>query len=67
VGRPFEREARYQELSRRQDEIEEKLDLTKNQAASQAASASVDVAEGTAEKQSESKAIRPARRSSIRV
>ena len=67
VGTPFEREARYQELSRRQDEIEEQLDLTKNQAPSQAESAAVDVAEETVEKQSESKAIRPARRYSIRV
>ncbi len=30
VGAPFEREARYQESSRRQDEIEERLDLIKN-------------------------------------
>ena len=32
---PFDREERYQELTRRQEEIEEKLDLTKNQAMSQ--------------------------------
>jgi hypothetical protein len=67
VGAPFEREARYQELSRRQNEIEEQLDLTKNQAPSQAESASGDVAEETTEKQSVARAIRPARRSSIRV
>ena len=36
VGAKFEREDRYQELTRRQSEIEEKLDLTKNQAPSQA-------------------------------
>ena len=66
-GRPFERETRYQELSRRQDEIEEQLDLTKNQAPSQAESASDDVAEEATEKQSATKAIRPARRSTIRV
>jgi hypothetical protein len=36
VGAHFEREERYQELTRRQGEIEEKLDLTKNQAPSQA-------------------------------
>jgi hypothetical protein len=35
VGSPFEHEKRYQELCRRQCEIEEKLDLTKNQAPSQ--------------------------------
>ncbi len=36
VGAKFEREDRFQELTRRQSEIEEKLDLTKNQAPSQA-------------------------------
>jgi hypothetical protein len=35
VGAKFEREDRFQELTRRQSEIEEKLDLTKNQAPSQ--------------------------------
>jgi hypothetical protein len=35
VGAHFEREERYQQLTRRQSEIEEKLDLTKNQAPSQ--------------------------------
>ena len=39
VGAKFEREDRYQELTRRQSEIEEKLDLTKNQAPSQAEAA----------------------------
>jgi len=36
VGARFEHEERYQELARRQNEIEEKLDLTKNQAPSRA-------------------------------
>jgi predicted nucleic acid-binding Zn-ribbon protein len=36
VGAPFEHEKRYEQLCRRQSEIEEKLDLTKNQAPSQA-------------------------------
>ncbi|MBK7998773.1 MAG: DEAD/DEAH box helicase family protein [Verrucomicrobia bacterium] len=36
VGSPFDLEERYQELTRRQSEIEEKLDLTKNQAPSAA-------------------------------
>jgi len=67
VGTPFEREARYLELSLRQDEIEEQLDLTKNQAPSQAESPSEDVAEEATERQSATKAIRPARRSTIRV
>ncbi len=35
VGSPFEHEERYRELCRRQSEIEEKLDLTKNQAPGQ--------------------------------
>jgi hypothetical protein len=35
VGAPFEKEEHYQELCRRQSEIEEQLDLTKNQAPSQ--------------------------------
>lgn len=39
VGAKFEREDRFQELTRRQSEIEEKLDLTKNQAPSQAEAA----------------------------
>jgi hypothetical protein len=35
VGAPFEHEKRYHQLAKRQSEIEEKLDLTKNQAPSQ--------------------------------
>src|SRR5439155_888757 len=35
IGRPFEHEEHYEQLTRRQTEITEKLDLTKNQAASQ--------------------------------
>jgi hypothetical protein len=35
VGSPFEKEERYHHLARRQSEIEEHLDLTKNQAPSQ--------------------------------
>jgi hypothetical protein len=35
VGAPFEHEQRYHDLSKRQSDIEEKLDLTKNQASSQ--------------------------------
>ncbi|HUZ07486.1 MAG TPA: DEAD/DEAH box helicase family protein [Candidatus Paceibacterota bacterium] len=42
VGSPFEKEERYHHLARRQSEIEEQLDLTKNQAPSQ-----VDAAENT--------------------
>jgi hypothetical protein len=35
VGSPFEKEERYHHLARRQSEIEEQLDLTKNQAPNQ--------------------------------
>ena len=35
VGSPFEKEERYHKLVNRQSEIEEKLDLTKNQAPNQ--------------------------------
>jgi hypothetical protein len=40
VNAPFEHDKRYHQLAERQSEIEEKLDLTKNQASSQ-----VDAAE----------------------
>jgi hypothetical protein len=35
VGAPFEKEERYHHLARRQSEIAEQLDLTKNQAPNQ--------------------------------
>jgi hypothetical protein len=68
VGAPFEREERFQNLSRRQDEIEEKLDLTKNQAPSQVDADSPD--NGTqkvSEKQNPTESIRHARRTAMRV
>jgi hypothetical protein len=40
VGAPFEKEERYQQLTRRQSEIEEQLDLTRNQAPGQVAAES---------------------------
>jgi hypothetical protein len=42
VGAHFDREERYHQLARRQNEIEEKLDLTKNQAPSQVETISAD-------------------------
>ncbi len=42
VGVPFEKEEHYQQLCRRQSEIEEQLDLTKNQAPSQVEADSQD-------------------------
>jgi chromosome segregation ATPase len=44
IGAKFEREERFQELTRRQSEIEEKLDLTKNQAPSQVEAGPADEA-----------------------
>jgi hypothetical protein len=67
VGAKFEREERFQQLSRRQSEIEEKLDLTKNQASSQVDAAGKDEGEEIAEKQAETKSIQQPRRAAVRV
>jgi hypothetical protein len=45
VGAPFEKEERYHHLAKRQSEIEEQLDLTKNQAPSQVDAAATDETE----------------------
>jgi hypothetical protein len=68
VGAHFEHEERYQHLSRRQNEIEEKLDLTKNQAPSQVEADSTD--EGTqkiSENQTPTEPARHARRTAMRI
>ncbi len=63
VGAHFEREERYQQLTRRQSEIEEKLDLTKNQAPSQVEADSTDVNEQkNTETQTKTHSPRPKRR-----
>jgi hypothetical protein len=68
VGAQFDREDRYQELTRRQSEIEEKLDLTKNQAPSQVeASPSDETTDSPTEKQTTKPTVRPKRQSTIRV
>ena len=68
VGASFEREERYQQLTRRQSEIEEKLDLTKNQAPSQAESISADDNEqGNTKTQDVTETARPKRRATMRV
>jgi len=54
VGARFDHEERYQELARRQNEIEEKLDLTKNQAPSQA---EADSGENNDQKNSETQDV----------
>lgn len=62
VGAKFEREDRFQELTRRQSEIEEKLDLTKNQAPSQAEAVSTgDDEPKNSERQTQTKSFRRAR------
>jgi N12 class adenine-specific DNA methylase len=68
VGVKFDREERYQELTRRQSEMEEKLDLTKNQAPSQVeAEAPEEATQNKTETQTTAKAVHPKRRTTIRV
>jgi hypothetical protein len=68
VGARFEHEERYQELCRRQSEIEDKLDLTKNQAPSQVDAVSGDDNEPkNSETQKVAQDIRPKRRTAMRV
>jgi len=69
VGAPFEKEEHYQHLCRRQSEIEEQLDLTKNQAPSQVEAESTEAGE---QKKSERHSHnnhhpRPARRVGVHV
>jgi hypothetical protein len=68
VGAKFEREDRFQELTRRQSEIEEKLDLNKNQAPSQVDADSTDAIEQkNSEKQTQTHSHRPDRRTAIHI
>jgi N12 class adenine-specific DNA methylase len=68
VGAHFEREERYQELTRRQSEIEEKLDLTKNQAPSLVeAIAAGDEEQKNSETQTQTHSHRPDRRPTIHI
>jgi predicted nucleic acid-binding Zn-ribbon protein len=68
VGAHFEREERYQQLNRRQSEIEEKLDLTKNQAPSQVDADASDANEQkNSEAQTKTHSPRPKRRVAVRV
>jgi hypothetical protein len=64
IGAPFEHEKRYQQLTRRQGEIEEKLDLTKNQAPSQA---DAEPAENKVEQNSEAQQLRETAKPKRRV
>jgi N12 class adenine-specific DNA methylase/SAM-dependent methyltransferase len=68
VGSPFEKEERYHHLVKRQSEIEEKLDLTKNQAPVQAESAADDETEDTnSQKQVQTKSNPQTRRAAVHV
>jgi hypothetical protein len=68
VGSPFEKEERYHKLVNRQSEIEEKLDLTKNQAPSQVdAVADNENEEKNAETQISTKDIRSKRQVAVRI
>ena len=64
VGAPFENDERYQELCLRQSEIEEKLDLTKNQAPSQV---EADSADSNETKNSETRSVTKHHRQKRRV
>jgi len=67
VGSPFEKEERYHHLARRQSEIEEQLDLTKNQAPSQVDAAATNEREENSEKQTETKSMQQTRRAAVRI
>jgi N12 class adenine-specific DNA methylase len=67
VGAPFEKEERYHHLARRQSEIEEQLDLTKNQAPNQleAAENTEAIVEGEQPDKNETIKPKPARRMKV--
>jgi hypothetical protein len=67
VGAPFEKKERYHKLVNRQSEIEEKLDLTKNQAPSQVDAAATHERAENSEKQIPKEPVHRAQRAAIRV
>jgi predicted nucleic acid-binding Zn-ribbon protein len=68
VGAPFEKEDRYHHLVKRQSEIEEQLDLTKNQAPSQVEDGETDVnEETTSEQQTQRKTKEQTRKAAISI
>jgi hypothetical protein len=67
VGSPFEKEERYHKLVNCQSEIEEQLDLTKNQAPSQVDAAPTDEREENSAKQTETKSNQQSRRAAVCV
>ncbi|HEV2456384.1 MAG TPA: hypothetical protein VGY98_19125, partial [Verrucomicrobiae bacterium] len=65
---PFEHEQRYHQLAQRQAEIEEKLDLTKNQASSQVdAVVDEENEQGNSQKQAQTMPIRHTRQAAVHV
>jgi predicted nucleic acid-binding Zn-ribbon protein len=68
VGAPFEKEERYHHLVKRQAEIEDKLDLTKNQAPSQMdAAVSDENEEKNTDERTQAKSVSQRSRTSIRA
>jgi uncharacterized membrane protein YccC len=68
VGAPFEHEKRYHHLAQRQSQIEEKLDLTKNQAPSQIETVADDeIEEQNSPRQVQTKANQHARKTAVCV
>jgi hypothetical protein len=70
VGAPFEKEERYHHLARRQSEIEEQLDLTKNQAPNQleaVAEKDNDEKNSQQQNQAQAKANRQTRKAAVCV
>jgi predicted nucleic acid-binding Zn-ribbon protein len=67
VGAKFEREDRFQELTRRQSGIEEKLDLAKNQAPSQMDAAVTDEREDNSERQIQTRSNKQTRGRAVQV
>ncbi|MBU6410867.1 MAG: hypothetical protein KGR98_10820, partial [Verrucomicrobia bacterium] len=67
VGATFEKGERFHLLVKRQAEIEEKLDLTKNQATSQLDAATNENNEGNSQKQTSTELNRRVHRTAVRV
>ena len=68
VGAPFEKEERYHHLVKRQSEIEDQLDLTKNQAPSQVEDVADDqIEENVSQQQAQTKTTKQTRRAAVRV
>ena len=67
VGAPFEKEERYHQLVKRQSEIEDKLDLAKNQAPSQIETTGDENNEDISQKQTRTNSNRQIQQTAVRV